>query len=74
VKLDSTHTVPYLVYVPQHYDYRRPTKLLVYYKGGWLNRKELPANYAKEIVLDNPPFRYSDEQNTIERFTCLRQD
>ncbi|OGX82191.1 hypothetical protein BEN49_14295 [Hymenobacter coccineus] len=74
VKLDSTHTVPYLVYVPQHYDHRLPTKLLVYYKGGWLNRKQLPANYAKEIVLDNPTFRYLDEQNTIELFPCLRQD
>lgn len=74
VKLDSTHTVPYLVYIPKNYDYQRPTKLLVYYKGGWLNRKELPADYAKEIVVDNPTFRYLDEQNTIEIFPCLRQD
>jgi hypothetical protein len=74
VKLDSTHTVPYLVYVPKNYDYQRPTKLLVYYKGGWLNRKELPADYAKEIVVDNPTFCYLDVQNTIEIFPCLRQD
>jgi pimeloyl-ACP methyl ester carboxylesterase len=74
VRLDSTHTAPYLVYVPKNYDYRRPTKLLVYYKGGWLNRKELPANYAKEIVVDNPTFPYLDEQNIIEIYPCLRQD
>ena len=74
VELDSTHTAPYLVYIPKNYDYQRPTKLLVYYKGGWLNRKELPADYAKEIVVDNPTFRYLDEQNTIEIFPCLRQD
>lgn len=74
VRLDATHTVPYLVYVPKSYDYRRPTKLLVYYKGGWLNRKELPAGYAKEIVRDNPTFGYLDEQNIIESFPCLRQD
>jgi pimeloyl-ACP methyl ester carboxylesterase len=74
VQLDATHSAPYLVYVPKKYDYRRPTKLLVYYKGGWLNRKELPAGYAKEVVQDNPTFRYLDEQNTIEVFPCLRQD
>jgi len=74
VKVDSTHTVPYLVYIPKNYDYQRPTKLLVYYKGGWLNRKELPTDYAKEIVVDNPTFRYLDEQNIIEIFPCLRQD
>ena len=74
VQLDSAHTVPYLVYIPKNYDYRRPTKLLVYYKGGWLNRKELPADYAKEIVEDNPTFRYLDGQNIIEVFPCLRQD
>jgi len=74
VKLDSTHSVPYLVYIPKNYDYRRPTKLLVYYKGGWMNRKELPVDYAKEIVTDNPTFGYLDEQNIIEVFPCLRQD
>jgi hypothetical protein len=74
VKLDSTHSVPYLVYIPKNYDYRRPTKLLVYYKGGWMNRKELPADYLKEIVTDNPTFGYLDEQNVIEVFPCLRQD
>jgi hypothetical protein len=74
VKLDSTHSVPYLVYIPKNYDYRRPTKLLVYYKGGWMNRKELLADYLKEIVTDNPTFGYLDEQNVIEVFPCLRQD
>jgi hypothetical protein len=74
VRLDSTHTVPYLVYVPKKYDYQRPTKLLVYYKGGWLNRKELPLNYAKEMVVDNPTFPYLDDQNIIEVYPCLRQD
>ena len=74
VRLDSTHTIPYLVYVPKNYNCQRPTKLLVYYKGGWLNRKELPASYAKEIVVDNPTFPYLDDQNIIEIFPCLRQD
>lgn len=72
--LDSAHSVPYLVYVPQHYNHQQPTKLLVYYKGGWMNRKELPADYAREIVTDNPTFSYLDEQNTIEIFPCLRRD
>lgn len=47
VKLDSAHSVPYLVYIPKNYDYRRPSKLLVYYKGGWMNRKEIPAGVAQ---------------------------
>ena len=39
-----------------------------------MNRKELPADYAKEVVTDNPTFPYLDEQNVIEIFPCLRQD
>lgn len=71
LQLDSNYTVPYLVYIPKGYDPKRASSLLVYYKGGWLSRKERPANYAKEIITDNLTFSYLDKENIIELFPVL---
>ena len=71
LKLDTNYTVPYLVYIPKNYNATLKTTLLVYYKGGWLSRKEFPPDYAKEIVKDNPTFEYLDENNIIEIFPIL---
>lgn len=71
LQLDSNYRVPYLVYIPKNYDPTHKTSLLIYYKGGWISRKKLPADYAKEIVTDNPTFDYLDENNSIEIFPAL---
>jgi hypothetical protein len=73
-KLDSTYTVPYYIYIPKNYSPNLPTKLLVYYKGGWMTRDSFPNNVAKEIVIDNPTFSYLDKYNVIEIFPALRSD
>lgn len=71
LRLDTNYTVPYFVYIPQHYDPKQKTVLLVYYKGGWLSRKTLPENYRDEITGDNPTFGYLDKYNIIEIFPAL---
>lgn len=69
--LDTHYRVPYLVYIPKDYNPKRPSALLLYFKGGWMNRKELPGNYAREIIKDNPTFAYLDANNIIEVFPVL---
>ncbi|MEL7118405.1 MAG: hypothetical protein AAFO07_03160 [Bacteroidota bacterium] len=69
--LDTNYTATYYVYVPKNYNPKKPSKLMVYYKGGWNNRKELPAFYPKEIVIDNPTFQYLDDENIIQIFPVL---
>lgn len=71
MKFDTNYTVPLLVYIPKNYNVTLKTTLLVYYKGGWLSRKEFPSDYAKEIIKDNPTFEYLDENNIIEIFPIL---
>ncbi len=71
VTLDTNYTVPVLVYVPKNYNPAYKTSVLVYFKGGWLSRKQAPADYAREIVKDNPTFTYLDRQNVIEVFPVL---
>lgn len=72
--LDSTYSVPYYIYIPKNYSPNLPTKLLVYYKGGWISRDHFPDNVAKEIVIDNPTFSYLDKYNVIEIFPALKND
>ncbi len=74
VQLDSLKSVPYYIYIPKNYNPDLPTKLLVYYKGGWISRDTLPENVAKEIVNDNPTFSYLDKHNVIEIFPALNSD
>lgn len=74
IQLDTHYSVPYYIYIPQNYKPHLPSKLLVYYKGGWIGRDSFPANVAKEIVIDNPTFSYLDQYNVIEIFPALRND
>lgn len=74
VQLDAEYQVPYFVYIPQNYDPRLKTALLVYYKGGWLNRSQYPHDYQQEIITDNPTFSYLDRYNVIEVFPALKND
>lgn len=67
-------SVPYFVYIPRGYDPSRKTALLIYFKRGWMSRQQLPGNYVKEIVTDNPTFDYLDTYNMIEIYPALRQD
>ncbi len=71
LKLDTNYTASYFVYLPKNYDPYRKTVLLVYYKGGWLSRKSLPADYNKEFINDNPALAYLDEYNVVEIFPVL---
>ncbi|MEN0006489.1 MAG: hypothetical protein AAF798_20220 [Bacteroidota bacterium] len=71
VQLDSTYSAPFYIYLPTSYDPSIPTKLLIYYKGGWISRDELPDNVDKEIVIDNPTFPYLEEYNVIQVFPAL---
>ncbi len=73
-QVDTNYTVPYFVYIPKNYNPAQKTILLVYYKGGWLSRKNFPKDYAKEIVTDNPTFSYLDDYNIIEIFPALKND
>jgi hypothetical protein len=74
IQLDSVKTVPYYIYIPENYSSDLPTKLLVYYKGGWISRDSFPSNIAKEIINDNPTFSYLDRYNIIEIFPALNRD
>lgn len=74
IELDTAKTVPYYIYIPENYSSDLPTKLLIYYKGGWISRDSLPNNVAKEFVNDNPTFHYLDKYNTIEVFPALNSD
>ena len=71
IELDSTYSVPYYIYIPKNYSNDLPTKLLIYYKGGWISRDSLPNNVAKEIIIDNPTFKYLDKYNVVEVFPAL---
>jgi len=71
VTLDTNYKVPVLIYVPKNYNPAHKTSVLVYFKGGWLSRKQAPVDYAREIVKDNPTFAYLDQQNVIEIFPVL---
>lgn len=71
IELDTTYSVPYYIYIPENYSNDLPTKLLIYYKGGWISRKKIPDNAAKEIVIDNPTFQYLDKYNIVEVFPAL---
>lgn len=70
-QVDTNLSVPYFIYLPKHYNPQRKSVLLVYFKGGWLSRRELPDDYEKEIVKDNPTFSYLDEYNVVEVFPAL---
>ncbi|MCR6722120.1 MAG: hypothetical protein NVV59_17945 [Chitinophagaceae bacterium] len=72
--IDSNYSVPFFVYVPKNYNPKQKTVLLVYYKGGWLARRELPNNFSKEIIIDNPTLAYLDEYNVVEVFPALKSD
>ena len=72
--LDSTYNVPYYIYIPKRYSAKLPTKLLVYYRGGWILRDSFPNNVAKEIINENPTFSYLDKYNVIEIFPALKND
>ncbi|MBL4707368.1 MAG: hypothetical protein JKY48_02885 [Flavobacteriales bacterium] len=74
IQLDSAKNVPYYIYIPENYSSNLPTKLLVYYKGGWISRDSFPSNVAKEIINDNPTFSYLDIYNIIEIFPALNRD
>jgi len=74
VQLSDEYRVPYFVYIPEGYNPRHKTALLVYYKGGWLNRSQYPARYEQEIITDNPTFSYLDGYNVIEIFPALKND
>lgn len=71
VSLDTNYKAPVLVYVPKNYNPAYKTSVLVYFKGGWLSRKQAPVDYAREIVKDNPTFTYLNQQNVIEIFPVL---
>ncbi|MEM6684796.1 MAG: hypothetical protein AAF617_03280 [Bacteroidota bacterium] len=70
----QSQKVPVYIYIPTNYKSDRPTKLLIYYRGGWMSRKEYPENIAKEIVLENPTFSMLDKYNVIEVYPALKQD
>lgn len=74
VRLETKKSVPYYIYIPKNYNPNLPTKLLIYYKGGWISRDTLPNNVAKEIINDNPTFSYLDKNNIIEIFPALNSD
>lgn len=74
VQINDKYKVPYFVYIPKNYNSKNKTALLVYYKGGWLNRDSYPSNFEKEIIKDNPTFKYLDEYNIIEVFPALKKD
>lgn len=71
-ELDSNFTPSFYVYVPTGYNPKIPSKLLIYYKGGWISRDEFPINVDKEIVNDNPTFGYMDQHNSILVFPALK--
>ena len=73
VKLDTT-LFPYYTYIPENYSNKKPTKLLIYYRGGWISRDTFPENIDKEIVSENPTFKYLDHYNIIEIFPAVKSD
>lgn len=73
-ELDTNYSPPFYVYVPLNYDYSKPTKLLVYYRGGWISRDSFPDNVAKEIINENPTFSYLDKHNIIQIFPALKSN
>ena len=73
-ELDTNYSPPFYVYVPQNYDSRKPTKLLIYYRGGWMIRDNFPDNVAKEIINENPTFSYLDKHNIIQIFPALKSN
>ncbi|MEO0340251.1 MAG: dienelactone hydrolase family protein [Bacteroidota bacterium] len=73
VQLDSNYKVPYLVYIPRNYNADKPNRLLVYYRGGWLNRTTIPQLYAQEMINENPFIQYADTANLILAFPVLER-
>lgn len=73
-KIATNYSPPFYVYLPKGYTPNKPSKLLVYYKGGWISRKEFPEYIDKEIIDDNPTFKYLDQYNIIQIFPALKSN
>ena len=73
IQLDST-SFPFYTYIPKNYSASKRTKLLIYYRGGWISRSHFPENIDKEIVIENPTFNYLDTYNIIEVYPAVKDD
>ncbi|MEO1435991.1 MAG: hypothetical protein AAFV80_10675, partial [Bacteroidota bacterium] len=74
IPLTETYAPEVLIYLPEGYKPKQQHKTLIYFKGGWMNRKTLPEKVYQEIITENPFFPYLDQENIIQVFPILDWD